>query len=158
MPGSSLPQPPLLVGGPVRRQGRHVGREYESPAGEGNQITTYDYDAAGLVNLVNGPPAANDTTTYVNDARSGKPSTVTAPNAQVTTVAYDGLGRTTAVTLPGATAVSLKFDYRLGSGPQARADVVAVSLGGAGVAVAGEVGDVEKVVELVADERHERVS
>ncbi len=89
----------------------------KGPAGEGNQITTYDYDAAGLVNLVNGPLAASDTTTYVNDARSGKPSTVTAPNAQLTTVAYDGLGRTTGVTLPGATAVSLMFDYRLGSGP-----------------------------------------
>lgn len=41
---------------------------------------------------------------------------------------------------------------------EARADVVAVALGGADVAVAGEVGDVEEVVELVADERDEGVS
>lgn len=39
-----------------------------------------------------------------------------------------------------------------------RPDCVAVALGGSRVDVAGEVGDLDEVVELVADERHERVA
>lgn len=54
-----------------------------------------------------------------------------------------GLRRVTAVQqlIPG-----------LGGVGEAGVDVVAVALGGAGVDVAGEVGDLDEVVELVADE------
>ena len=41
---------------------------------------------------------------------------------------------------------------------EAGPDGVALALDGAGVDVAGEVGDLDRAVELVADEGHDRVA
>src|SRR5690606_27324811 len=56
------------------------------------------------------PPLIPATTTNY-DFGLGLPTTVTDPNGNVTTTAYDGLGRVISITFPGFAQQNIKYSY-----------------------------------------------
>ncbi len=97
-------------------------RLYKSYGSTGTQpSSTYNsyltgYDTALQTYAVSSDPPLLPATTIGYDFGLGLPTTVTDPNGNMTTTAYDGLGRVTSIKYPGYAQPNVKYTYPTPSG------------------------------------------